>query len=85
MPSAHRKEEVERNFAAFLTKLPDLLQTHQGKFAIMHKQEIVEFCDTFGDSLLLAKALFPNSEFSVQEVRAIYGGNHAYAVHQLPD
>jgi hypothetical protein len=43
MPSAHRKEEVERNFAAFLTKLPDLLQTHQGKFAIMHRQEIVEF------------------------------------------
>jgi len=34
----------------------------------MHNEEIVEFCGTSGDALRLAKALFPRSDFSVQQV-----------------
>jgi hypothetical protein len=69
MSNDRLKDEVERNFAVFIKTLPDLLRTHPGKFAVMHSEAIVEFCDTFGDALILGKALFPNSAFSVQEVK----------------
>jgi hypothetical protein len=70
MSKRSRQEEVERNFGIFMEQLPDLLRTHPAQFAIIHNEEIIEFCDTFRDAVVLAKALFPNSYFSVQEITA---------------
>src|SRR5208282_2231732 len=63
-----RKDEVERNFAVFNNELPNLLQTHPGKFALMHNEEIIECMDTFGDALRLGRRLYPDGIFSVQEI-----------------
>jgi len=88
MSKNSRKDEVERNFAVFNNELPNLLQTHPGKFALMHNEEIIEFMDTFGDALRLARALFPRSDFSVQQVITpgnIHFGAYTNAVCQFPD
>jgi hypothetical protein len=70
MSISSREEEVKRNFSKFNETLPELLNTHAGKFVLMHNGSMIEFCDTHHDALILAKSMFPNSDFSIQEVKA---------------
>ena len=63
------RQQVERNYRAFTEKLPSLLASHQGKFALMRDCEIVEFFDTARDAYIAGKKLFNEDQmFSVQEV-----------------
>jgi hypothetical protein len=62
------RKQVETNFVAFQQKLPDLLPSHRGKFALMRDGEIVEFYDTARDAFLTGQQVFPDGLFSVQEV-----------------
>lgn len=61
-------EEIKANYKAFNEKLPELLVTHKGKFALMHETEIVEFFDTAGDACLIGLKQYPDHFFSIQEV-----------------
>lgn len=61
-------KEIEDNYHAFEKKLPDLLATHRGKFALMRKGEIVDFFDTPRDAFTTGQKLFEDGLFSVQEV-----------------
>ena len=60
--------EIRDNFVAFQQKLPDLVSTHKGRFALMRRLAIVEFFDTARDAFLTGLKLFPDGLFSVQEV-----------------
>ena len=60
--------EVRLNYEAFRKKLPDLLQTHRGKFALMHDREVVELYDTAGDAYKVGIKSYGEGSFSVQEV-----------------
>ena len=40
------KKEVSANFDYFQTQLPELMQTHFGKFVCCIEKEIIEFFDT---------------------------------------
>jgi len=63
------REQIERNYRAFTLKLPGLLMSHQGKFALMRDGEIVEFFDTARDAYVAGQRLFTDDHiFSVQEV-----------------
>jgi len=63
------REQIERNYRAFTLKLPSLLMSHQGKFALMRDGEIVEFFDTARDAYVAGQRLFTDDHiFSVQEV-----------------
>lgn len=62
------QEEVTRNYSVFAEKLPDLLGTHRGKFALMRHGEIIEFFDTARDAYVTGQKLYPDRLFSVQEV-----------------
>jgi hypothetical protein len=65
----HLREQVERNYQAFAQRLPSLLASHQGKFALMRDGEIVEFFDTARDAYVAGQKLFKDDQlFSVQEV-----------------
>jgi hypothetical protein len=68
MTDDENREQVKRNYEAFAQKLPDLLATHRGKFALMHDAEIVEFFDTVGDAYRAGQKLFSDQDFSIQEV-----------------
>jgi hypothetical protein len=62
------ESEVKRNYEAFRQKLPELLQTHRGKFALMHAAEIAEFFDTAGDAYKVGTKNYGAGNFSIQEV-----------------
>lgn len=62
------EEEVKRNFEAFQEKLPELVASNPGKYALMRDGEVVEFFDTARDAHSAGKKLFPDVLFSVQQV-----------------
>jgi hypothetical protein len=67
MTDLHR-QQIESNYEAFQKELPNLIQTHRGKFALMHDGKIVEFFDTARDAFVAGQKLFEDKLFSVQEV-----------------
>lgn len=83
MAQSHQTE-VDRNFAAFSKRLPELLQSHPGKYTVMHEGEVVDFFDSLGDAVKFGRAKFGDLNFSVQEVtrRDVTLGFHSYAVYQ---
>lgn len=62
------KSETERNYAAFLSQLPDLEQTYGGKFALLHAQKVVEYFDSAADAVMAGMRRFGQGAYSVQEV-----------------
>lgn len=60
--------EIDRNFDAFLTMLPDLLQRAPGKFALLHATSLVELFDTSVSAVIAGLQRFGPGEYSVQEV-----------------
>jgi hypothetical protein len=66
--SSKGRSEVARNYQAFVRKLPELLSTHRGKFALMHDAKIVDFYDSAGDAYKAGVEQYGEGAFSVQEV-----------------
>lgn len=66
--SAIPHTESERNYAAFISKLPDLLQKHEGQFALLHAQTVVAYFGSAADAVIEGIRLFGQGEYSVQEV-----------------
>ena len=61
-------DEVDRNYAAFEKELPSLLQVRPGKFALMHREKIVDFHDTAKIAVTQGMLKFGAGSYSVQEV-----------------
>jgi hypothetical protein len=63
------RKQVETNYKAFQEKLPSLLTTFRGKFALMRDGQIIEFFDTARDAYIAGQKIFKEDQlFSVQEV-----------------
>lgn len=60
--------EVDRNFEAFRTMLPGLLQTVPGKYALLHALEMVEIYDTSVAAVIAGLTRFGENGYSVQQV-----------------
>ncbi len=60
--------QVEQNFKAFQELLPDLIDTKAGKYALMTDGKIVDFFDSFADSVRFGTMKYGASNFSVQQV-----------------
>ena len=63
-----QQQEVDQNYEAFKKKLPDLLKSEAGRFALMHNQKVVACFDTSRDALQAGRKLFEGKPFSVQEI-----------------
>jgi len=62
-------DQVERNYQAFKAKLPELIKSNPGKFALMHDGDITGFYDTARDAYTAGVSLYPGEgTFSIQEV-----------------
>jgi hypothetical protein len=85
MDESHQAE-VDRNFEAFTKLLPELLQSHPGKFAVLHDARVIDFFDTLGDAVKFGRARFGDANFSVQEItrHGVNLGFHSYALYQHP-
>lgn len=73
--------EVDRNFEAFQTMLPDLLQRAPGKYALLHASSLVELFDTSIAAVVAGLQRFGPGKYSVQEVteRSDNLGFYSYA------
>ena len=60
--------QLEQAYAALRAKLPKLLPTYAGKFALLKDGEIVNFFDTAMDAYTVGKKDFGIGGFSIQEV-----------------
>ncbi len=79
-------EQVEKNYEAFLGKLPSLLKEQPEKFALMRDGEIVEFFDTARDADAAGRKIFSDNIFSIQQVidMPVDLGFFSYAMHHRP-
>ncbi len=78
-----RQIEVNNNLESFREKLPELLRTHPGKYALMRDREIAGFFDTLTDALVAGQKLYSDQQFSIQQVTesAVDLGFFSHAVH----
>lgn len=60
--------ETERNYAAFLSQLRDLIDDHRGKFALLHTQKVQGFFDSPVHAVIEGNRRFGSGSYSVQEV-----------------
>ena len=78
-----REEEVRANFDAFQKLLPQILETHAGKFALIRHGDVVEYFDSARDAFVYGMKQYDDELFSVQEVttRVVDLGWFSYASH----
>ena len=62
--------EVNKNFIAFQKLLPSIDPRHSGKFAVLRKEEIIDYFDSMRDAAKYAEALYEDGLYSIQEVNA---------------
>ena len=68
MSTDKQQVEVDRNYEAFKTLLPDLLKTDVNRYALMHNREVVACFDTSRDAMQAGRTLLGGKHFSVQHV-----------------
>lgn len=62
------KEEVSNNYNFFQEKLPELQKYHLGKFALLHKRQIIDYFVSEDDAINIGIKDYGEGCFSVQEV-----------------
>jgi hypothetical protein len=60
----------ELELATYKTKLPELLE-HEGQFALLHGEEVVDFFDTYGDALKAGYKRFQLDPFLIKQVARV--------------
>jgi Family of unknown function (DUF5678) len=78
-----KQREVDANCEFFKNELPNLLEKHRGKYALIRNREIIGFYDTIVDAQKIGTQLYDDGIFSVQQVTdaAIDLGFYSHAVH----
>lgn len=62
--------EIRKNFTAFQKLLPSVDPRHSGKFAVLRKEEIIDYFDSMPDATKYADVLYEDGLYSIQEVNA---------------
>ncbi|HET9637863.1 MAG TPA: hypothetical protein VFP12_01505 [Allosphingosinicella sp.] len=68
MTSQRQREEIDRNYDAFMAMLPSLLDEHRDQEALMRHGRIVGYFDKAVDAYRAGVERFPDGIFSIQEV-----------------
>ncbi len=68
MDAERQKQEVDRNYDAFMRVLDSIVDDHRDQLALMREGAIVGYFNTPRQALEAAAALFPDGIFSIQEV-----------------
>ena len=64
-----REEQIKNNFKVFIEQLPELLQTHKNKYALMKDCKIIAFFDSLEDAHKRAAMDYKDGIFSIQHVK----------------
>lgn len=65
---ASHSSQTDRNYEAFLARLPELLRDHAGSYALLHNGEVVDFHPSSLAATIAGTKTFGLGGFSVQEV-----------------
>lgn len=68
MNTSQATREVDANFTYFETKLPKLKKDHLKEFALLHKQQIIDFFKDEDDAIQIGFKDYGEGRFSVQQV-----------------
>ena len=68
MTSKRQREEVDRNYDAFMAILGSILDEHRDQNALMRDGCVVSYFDKPGDAYRAGLQRFPDGVFSIQEV-----------------
>ena len=84
MSKKEQDQEVKANFEVFQKKLPDLLKTHKGKFALMRDEKIIDVYDSLEKASKEGFSQFKDERFSIQEVKGKLAdfGYFSHALHR---
>lgn len=63
-----QQQEVDRNFEAFEKMLPDLLEEHANRFALLEDGKLIACFDTSRDAIEVGRKFSKNGLFSIQEI-----------------
>lgn len=75
--------EVDKNFEAFQKLLPELIEEHNERFALMRGEKVVHVFDSVHDAVVFAKEKYDDDLFSVQKItkQAVDLGIFSHAIH----
>lgn len=62
------QQEVDRNYDAFRTMLPELVKIHPSRFALLRHRELIACFDTARDAIEAGRMAFDDGIFSIQEI-----------------
>ncbi len=60
--------EVDKNYQAFQKLLPELIEEHNERFALMRGEKVVHVFDSVHDAVVFAKEKYDDDLFSVQNI-----------------
>ena len=75
--------EVDKNYEAFQKLLPELIEEHNGRFALMRGKKVEQIFDSVHDAVVFAKEKYDDDLFSVQKIseQAVDLGFFSHAIH----
>ncbi len=62
---------LERELAVFNQKLPEFKAEHEGKFVLIHGDDVVEFFSSYDDAINAGYSKFRLEPFLVKQIRAL--------------
>ncbi len=68
MDVKRQKQEVDRNYDAFVRQLASILPKHRDQFALMRDGAIIDFFDRPGEANRAGVEMFKDQIYSIQEV-----------------
>lgn len=68
MDAERQRQEVDRNYDAFVRVLGSILPDHRDRLALMKDGRIVDYFDEPKDAYQAAIERYPDGVFSIQEV-----------------
>ena len=69
MKQAHtQQEEVDQNYEAFKKMLPKLVDSDEGRFALLHDSKLIACFDTSHDARQAGEKLLKGQLFSIQKI-----------------
>lgn len=71
MAVSEQEKQVTENYKAFEAKLDELIDQHEGKWALLRDGSVVEVFDTARDAHTAAWKIFDDERFSVQEISKV--------------
>jgi Family of unknown function (DUF5678) len=68
MEMTQTRDQVDKNYEAFVAMLPNIIGLHRNKYALMKDGEVVGYYTTLEDAYMTANKFYPNEPYSVQKV-----------------